>query len=200
MMPGNFASQMRVAFFEHGRKDRFQLARRRADDAQDIRCRGLLLQRLPQFIEQPRVLDGDDGLSGEALHECDLLASEGAHFRSVDADGTDQFIVFEHRHCDKAARAGHPDEELRVPRVSLIGRVLGHIGSLDRSFGPRDLCDYRGAGHAHQRLALSEIDIRGRCVVHRHGAISLPLTQEQHAEIGLAEACRIFQDDRKSRF
>ena len=27
--------------------------------------RSLLLQRLPQFVEQPRVLDGDDGLGGE---------------------------------------------------------------------------------------------------------------------------------------
>ena len=43
--------------------------------------RGLLLQRLgeivgalAQFVEQPRVLDGDDGLRGEVLHQFDLLA------------------------------------------------------------------------------------------------------------------------------
>jgi hypothetical protein len=42
-----------------------QLARRRADNAQHIRGGRLLLQRLPQFVQQPRVLDGDDRLGGE---------------------------------------------------------------------------------------------------------------------------------------
>ena len=36
------------------------------------RCR-LLLQRLPQFVEQPRVLDGDNGLGGKRLQKRDLL-------------------------------------------------------------------------------------------------------------------------------
>ena len=83
---------------------------------------------------------------------------------------------------------------LRVLWVFLVGRVFGHIGSLDRTFGSRHLCDYRRAGHAHQRLAPSGIDIRGRRVVHRHSAISVLLAQEQHAEVGLAQACCIFKD------
>ena len=50
------------------------------------RGRGLLLQRfgeivgaLAQLVEQARVLDGDDGLRGEVLHQLDLLVGEGAH-------------------------------------------------------------------------------------------------------------------------
>ena len=39
---------------------------------------------LPQFIEQPRVLDGDDGLGGEVLHQCDLLVGERPHFLAID--------------------------------------------------------------------------------------------------------------------
>ena len=38
---------------------------------------------LPQFIEQPRVLDGDDGLSGEVLHQLDLLFGKGTNFLAV---------------------------------------------------------------------------------------------------------------------
>ena len=34
----------------------------------NLRCGRLLLQRLAQFVEQPRVLDGDDGLGGEVLN------------------------------------------------------------------------------------------------------------------------------------
>ena len=33
--------------------------------------------RFAQLVEQPRVLDGDDGLSGEVLHQLDLLVGEG---------------------------------------------------------------------------------------------------------------------------
>ena len=33
----------------------------------------LLLQRLPSFVEQPRVLDGNDGLVGESSHHFDLF-------------------------------------------------------------------------------------------------------------------------------
>src|SRR6516162_1728965 len=50
---------------EHCLKHRRQLPRRTTDDSQYFRCRGLLLQRLPQFVQQSRVLDGDDGLGGE---------------------------------------------------------------------------------------------------------------------------------------
>ena len=49
--------------------------------------RGLLLQRfgeivgaLAQLVEQPRVLDGDDGLRGKVLNQLNLLVGERAHF------------------------------------------------------------------------------------------------------------------------
>ena len=50
---------------------------------QHLRGRRLLLQRfaqivgaLAQLIEQPGVLDGDDGLIGEILHQLNLLVGE----------------------------------------------------------------------------------------------------------------------------
>ena len=59
---------------------------RAADNLEHVGSRGLLLQRLSkvggaltQFVEQPRVLDGDDGLSGEVLYQFDLLLGEWAH-------------------------------------------------------------------------------------------------------------------------
>ena len=170
-----------------------------ADDFQYVGGGRLLLQRLPQLIEQPRVLDGDNGLGGEVFHEFNLLVGKRPDFLPEDADNSDQRIVLEHRHTDEGSRTCQPDEELRVLWVFLVSGVFGHISGLDRSFGPCDLCDYRRAGHAHQWFALSRLDIRGRCVVHRHGVISITLAQEQHAEIGLAEASCIFQDGRENR-
>src|SRR5215469_16484317 len=85
---------------QHRVKNRRKLARRRTDDAQYFGCRRLLLQRLgqvvgalAQFVEQPRVLDGDDRLGGEVLDQRDLLVGKRPHFLAVDADGPDQLIL-----------------------------------------------------------------------------------------------------------
>ena len=68
---------------QHCIEDRLEFARRTGDDLQHFGGRGLLLQRLreiigalTQLVEQPRVLDGDDGLGGEVLHQLDLLIGE----------------------------------------------------------------------------------------------------------------------------
>ena len=62
-----------------------------------------------QLVEQPRVLDGDDGLGGEVLHQLDLLVGERAHLLAVDDDRADQLVVLEHRHGEKGARAAELD-------------------------------------------------------------------------------------------
>ena len=61
-----------------------QVEGRAADDLEHVRGRGLLLQRfaeivgaLAQFVEQPRVLDGDDGLRGEILTSSICLSVNG---------------------------------------------------------------------------------------------------------------------------
>ena len=78
--------------------------------------RGLLLQRLgeivgalAQFVEQPRVLDGDHGLGGEVLHQLDLLVGERPDLLAVDDDGADQLVVLEHRHDEQRPRAAELD-------------------------------------------------------------------------------------------
>ena len=55
--------------------------------------RRLLLQRLAQIVgalaqlvEQPRILDGDDGLRGEVRHQLDLLVGKGPDLLAVDGD------------------------------------------------------------------------------------------------------------------
>src|SRR5262245_39680067 len=74
-----------------------------ADDLEHVGRRGLLLQRFPQLIEQPRVLDGDDGLSGEILHQLDLLVGEQADILAIDGNSANQIIHLEHRHQDERA-------------------------------------------------------------------------------------------------
>jgi hypothetical protein len=74
---------------EHGA----QFAGRRTDNAQHFRRGSLLLERFAQFSEQPRVLDGDDGLGGETLQQRDLLVREWTNFLAVDAKEANKLIV-----------------------------------------------------------------------------------------------------------
>jgi len=46
-------------------KHGLQIERGATDNLEHIGSRGLLLERLPQFVKEPRVFDGDDGLGGE---------------------------------------------------------------------------------------------------------------------------------------
>ena len=75
---------------QHGSEHWLKITRRAADNLKNLRGRSLLLQRLSkvsgalaevvssltQFVQQPRVLDGDDGLGSEVLDQLDLLVGE----------------------------------------------------------------------------------------------------------------------------
>ena len=51
-----------------------------------------------QLVEQPRVLDGDDGLGSEVLHQLDLLFGERPHLLAINDDRPDQLVLLEHWH------------------------------------------------------------------------------------------------------
>ena len=64
---------------------RLQIERRAADDLEYVGGRCLLLKRLREIarlglnlVEQPRILDGDDGLVGEGLEQLDVMLGEGS--------------------------------------------------------------------------------------------------------------------------
>src|SRR5215472_15784369 len=93
-----FAKAGRIC--QHTFKYRRKFTWRTRYDAQHLRRRRLLLQRfgelgraLAQFVEQPRVLDGDDRLSGEVLHQRDLFISKWAHLLTTDANTADSLLI-----------------------------------------------------------------------------------------------------------
>src|SRR5262245_27907087 len=105
-----------------GVQHHLQVKRRTADDLEDIGGGGLLLKRFTQLIEQPCVLDGDDGLSCEVLEQIDLLLGEGLHFLSVDENSTHQLILLEHRNGDNSAGTSK-FEERSTRRIFVVGRL-----------------------------------------------------------------------------
>src|SRR5262249_22571271 len=78
---------------QHGLEYRLQFTRRRADDLQHLRGRSLLLQRLAeivralaQLVEQPSILDSDDGLAPKTGEQRDLLVIERLGLLAIDVD------------------------------------------------------------------------------------------------------------------
>src|SRR5262249_200446 len=70
-----------------------QVGRRAADDTEHVTRIGLVFERLYQLalarlflLEQPRVLDGDDGLVGEGLQPINLSVPERAHLGPPDGN------------------------------------------------------------------------------------------------------------------
>ena len=86
---------------QHGLEHRLQIDQANADDLEHVGGGGLLLQRFAQLVEQARILDGDNGLRGEVLHQLDLLVGEWPHLLAVDDDRADQLVVLEHRHAQQ---------------------------------------------------------------------------------------------------
>ena len=78
-IPAISASQRRAAEFGERIEYCLQIERRAADDLEHIGGGGLLLKGFTQLTEQPRVLDGDDGLRGEIGYEFDLDTCEWMH-------------------------------------------------------------------------------------------------------------------------
>ena len=72
---------------------------------------------LAQFVEQPRVLDGDHGLRGEVRHQCDLLVGKRPDLLAVDDEGAHKIAVLAHGHGEQRARPAKsgcdPGERLR---------------------------------------------------------------------------------------
>src|SRR5262249_39047154 len=124
--------------FEHDPEHRLQLPGRRANDAQHIRCCRLLMQRFPQLVEQARVLDGDDGVVSEVLHQLDLPIGERADDLPVNAESADQLTIFEHRYGDHRPIAGEfgggNDRWITLD----VGLHPPNVGDLDNLFGSGD--------------------------------------------------------------
>ena len=62
----------------------------------------------PEFLEQPNVLDGDDGLVGEGFEQFDLSVRERTHFNAAYNDDTDRRTLSEQRRYQDGANTRDP--------------------------------------------------------------------------------------------
>src|SRR5262245_55426943 len=88
---------------QHGLEYGLELARRTRDDAQHLRGRRLLLQRLGQFtsaglhlVEQPHVLNRDHRLIGVGLDKRDMLDIERLGSSAGSSDRRNDLVIPDH--------------------------------------------------------------------------------------------------------
>src|SRR6516162_5191912 len=190
---------------KHGVKYRGELARRTRYDTQHLgRCR-LLLQSLAQItralaklVQQPRVLDGDDGLGGEVLDQLNLLFGERPHFLAEDVDDSNQLVVFEHRHADRRADAAEldPSDSCGIAFGISLGRCkVGEMGRLLRSHHLAQ----RAARGRTEWAAASHFSKRRRYIVRSDNTQSVFLAEIERAEFGFAKPSRVRQHGLKYR-
>jgi len=104
------------------------------DNTENVSRRGLPFERLPQFAQQPRVLDRDDGLGREVLYQRDLFVSEWACLLPINDDSADQLPFLEHRHgklCAKATKFhGRYEHSIAID----IGLICSNVGNVNNLF------------------------------------------------------------------
>src|SRR5262249_49911036 len=77
-----------------------------------------------QLLEQPHVLDSDDGLIGEGFKKLDLRHCEGAHFDATCIKGSDEFPLLSNGNKQKGAGAA---SDTQPWKVVLHGSGIGNM-------------------------------------------------------------------------
>jgi hypothetical protein len=119
-------------------KHGLEIEGRAANDLEHVGSGGLLLQRFAQLVEEAGILDGDDGLTGEAGQQLDLLFAERAHLGAVDGNGPDHIVVLQHRDAEQSAHASDFHRGARQQLTVQVGSVFPHVGNVDGHAGVSD--------------------------------------------------------------
>jgi len=160
--------------------------RRRARDHAEDLGRGRLLgeavsqftMALLQFLEQPHVFHGDDGLVGEGLEKRDLPLGERADDSSRRRDGAERPSILDHR-----------NSENRSKRPQGLGsvRILAIVGHLNHGRGQDRASRHAAVARSLRKGAPRGIDLFPRPAVLGHEVDALAVEPEQPGEVRLAQ-------------
>src|SRR5262249_9162307 len=164
-------------FLQYRIEHRREVTGRGVNDLQYFGGRGLLFEGLARLGQEPRVLDRDDRLRREVLHERDLLVGKRPDFLTVGSDGAEQPAVlaqWDHQHRADSP-AVHVGPECRKVAV---GVGLTDIGKVNDPFAARQLLKRRIAVGTQLKRIFGEV----RYAVGRDPAILLAIENPQIAE------------------
>jgi hypothetical protein len=179
---------------DDGIEDGSQLRRRAADDVEHVARRGLVLERFLQLrgprlhlLEQPDIVDGDDGLVGEGLDELDLLVREGLNEAAGQDDDARHHSIPQQRDAERRAEAA-----VSILVLGVLG-IRQDVGYLDRTALQ---CDPSGdrAPRDREWVLAEKLDLLRRGAAARRQVEALAPSRHDEDVLGLAEALRRFGD------
>ena len=128
--------------------------------------------RCPQLVEQARVLNGDDGLSGEVRDQIDLLVGKRANLLAVNREDTDKLIVLEHRDGENGPEPPKIDRRDEDGFAFDVSRLSGDIRDMNRPPGLDDTAQRR----SRTRSLESTLPELGKCRRHSEHRRRAPRT------------------------
>ena len=163
-------------------EDGAELECRSADEPEDVRGRGLALERRRRFVEKTDVLDRDDRLVGECREELHLPVGEGAHLIAPHGDHADRLTLAQHRHAEDRPEA--------ADTLGLGPGVFGirqHVRDVHRPALERRAPDERRATR-RDRILLHEFAVLSGRAVRRHEPVPVALEPEDESVLRLGQA------------
>src|ERR1700730_11478240 len=183
-----YAHRIRQHGIEHG----IQITGRGADELEHVGGGGLLLQGFAQFVEQARVLDGNDSLTGKARNQRDLLLGKRSNLLVKNADCPEQLIVPDHRHDEQSPDAANFDASDRQWVVIEIGLIVTIVDDVNNLRSLDDSGD-RVVRTWLMRALLEELGEGGRVVEIRDESHHSMLEPPQRPKMRAADAGSILQ-------
>ncbi len=149
--------------------------------------------RALQLLEQPHVLDGDDGLRGKGLQEADLTVREGTYLPAVHGEGANEPSLLQQGDHQKRSHALELDNR-STQRVAFgEGRVREHIVDVHRA----ELLEDPGQGRVRpgpDGSAPVVLDERRLGAPEGGGVVGLAVEEEQSAALRLAQPRGVVED------
>ena len=149
---------------------------------------GLLLKRLAQLAQQPCVLDGDDSLSGEVLHQLDKLVGERSRLGTHQPEHANRNAFAHEWHGKDRSELAHT---LQLWTIKFrIGQNIWNVDCLPfENCTPESGSTLRFCWIAREMLALLRAQTES-C----RDRICLALTPPDKASICLTQSRRRFDD------
>jgi hypothetical protein len=152
-----------------------------------------------QLGEEPRVLNGDDGLRGEVRHQLDLFIGKWQNVLAVNRDSANQIVFLEHRNQQKRASSADVRELDNSWTAVAITFVCGDVVNVDDLLRLAETSNGDLRVGVEDRVAHPLADERSGNAVQRDCPESAALRQPEETKLCPANPRRIPQHGVKDR-
>ena len=139
------------------------------------------------LLEQPRVLDGDDGLVGERLQKLDVFLAERMHNLAGQNDCTNHTAFTRERHSDRGAVSANSSPMLHDVRLGWNGLNIRYVNRLGFEHGAtkRRLPSRHERSTAHEFIEFARMTVARRervTIVNPAGIAAASASQRRAAD------------------